>query len=421
MNKNLPLIIIDHLSQGHKPNFEIHWNFYLTGLIQGCGEVYLNTDYHKWIYNININIFFENNDIVLVHTLRQKIGYGKIKKSQELKKISYFVDDPKGILKIYELTKNKLVGLNLLNTSIKFKTPSWSLIRQDNEIKLGYKNNSEMYQVLKLQYEEINHVNHNLNSILPKKVQIVHKSSSTGIYKSFSHVSHYWLSGFLDANLGKKHIKLNFKSQNTNINCISETYLRSLNLSSTYLVCQIRFELNIINKSYLTLTLLKELFGLSLTNINYLFSPINIKIRNIEINRRIYLYHFNTCVSKMSYYKLDFKDLPSQISARFKQINFGSEIMDNPQLNICQDLNNLLNKYMSTKPGLYPRFTSSFILYFPNAKLSKLIQHLDNCPLLSYKFTKCLKLRKIYRICQRKEILHQNGVLKILSLWNTLY
>ena len=225
MNKNLPLIIIDHLNQGSKYKFEIHWNFYLTGLIQGCGKVYLNPDYNKWIHNIYINLNFENNDIVLIHKLRQKIGYGKIKKSQEFKKISYFVEDPKGIIKIYELTKNKLVGLNGLNPSIKFKIPIITIMDETMQ-KFWYKKSNQIYQD-----EEIYRINHILNSILPKKVQIINKSPNIDRFKSFSHVSHYWLSGFLDANLDKKHMKLNFKSMNPLINCISEYFLRLLNFN----------------------------------------------------------------------------------------------------------------------------------------------------------------------------------------------
>lgn len=54
---------------------------------------------------------------------------------------------------------------------------------------------------------------------------------------------------------------------------------------------------------------------------------------------------------------------------------------------------------------------------FPNKKIRRLIWQLDNYPLISSKFIKYLKYRKIYRICQRKEHLKKTGLIKILSLW----
>ena len=117
---------------------------------------------------------------------------------------------------------------------------------------------------------------------------------------------------------------------------------------------------------------------------------------------------------------IDFKDLSSQISPELKKFYWEHLSPNHKQFNIKEGINNLLNKSMLKSLSLFPGFTFSLILYFPNAKLRKFLKHLDNFPILSYKFTNFLKLRKIYRICQRKEVFHQRGVLKILSLWNTI-
>jgi hypothetical protein len=54
---------------------------------------------------------------------------------------------------------------------------------------------------------------------------------------------------------------------------------------------------------------------------------------------------------------------------------------------------------------------------FPDIKIRWIFWQLDKYPLISSKFIKYLKFRKIYRICQRKEHLTKTGLIKILSLW----
>jgi hypothetical protein len=54
---------------------------------------------------------------------------------------------------------------------------------------------------------------------------------------------------------------------------------------------------------------------------------------------------------------------------------------------------------------------------FPDISIRRILWQLDKYPLISSKFIKYLKFRKIYRICQRKEHLTKTGLIKILSLW----
>lgn len=66
----------------------------------------------------------------------------------------------------------------------------------------------------------------------------------------------------------------------------------------------------------------------------------------------------------------------------------------------------------------YSTITMFSRFYFPDIKLTKFLIHLDSYHLLSHKFIHYLKFRKIYRICQRKEILSKKGLLKIFSIWS---
>ena len=54
---------------------------------------------------------------------------------------------------------------------------------------------------------------------------------------------------------------------------------------------------------------------------------------------------------------------------------------------------------------------------FPDISIRRIFWQLDKYPLISSKFIKYLKFRKIYRVCQRKEHLTKTGLIKILSLW----
>ena len=56
LNKNFPLLITNHFNTVPKYNLLKHWIFYLTGLIQSCGEIYLASTFDKWDLKININI-----------------------------------------------------------------------------------------------------------------------------------------------------------------------------------------------------------------------------------------------------------------------------------------------------------------------------------------------------------------------------
>ena len=70
-----------------------------------------------------------------------------------------------------------------------------------------------------------------------------------------------------------------------------------------------------------------------------------------------------------------------------------------------------------TPPATAPAPSCRLKAPFPDISIRWIFWQLDKYPLISSKFIKYLKLRKIYRICQRKEHLTKTGLIKILSLW----
>jgi hypothetical protein len=358
-NKNLSLILINHLISNHKPDYKLSWFFYLSGIIQGFSKISYFPSSNRWISFIDINIYFDLNDISLIYTLKHMIGSGSIQIDKILNKINYSISNPKGVLKIYELTKNKFIfkQLNLLSLSKYGPLLNEDIIKLN--LILNYKNYSYNYN------------NNNTNYLFN-----LHYSNF--FQSNFKHNSHYWFSGFLDTSLSNNNLKLNFKSINYLID-FSKINLLNFNLL---------FELYFINKSYLTLKFLNEFFGISLINLNYYSYDFNIKIHKIEINLRLY-----------------------------KNINKSFIDYNNNILNI----NKYWNKKYLIKNELISLYNYSLSLNFTHLKLIKLLKHLDTYSLLSYKFIKYLKLRKIYRISQRKENLNKKNFLKILSLWNLGY
>jgi hypothetical protein len=408
--KNLPLIIINHLKSHYKPTTKLNWNYYLTGLIQGCGEVSLIANLDKLGYIIKINL--EIKDIMLIQTLREIIGLGKIHRYDNMALINYSIVEPKGLIKIYELTKNKffLTNLNDLNNHNHLNTHNHMdhvLSTWSPDIK--YYDLVEFYprgMVENIPCSECSESTHfsNPNHYGPYRPTFIKPQVNTG-----SLISHYWVSGVLDANIRKGQMQLNLKalylgmSEKENIR-LNRTKQPGL---SKYLMSQIMFEIDIINTSYLTLTKTNQIFGLYLVNINY-FIGINIKIHPIDTHLRSYT-NIDNFMSSTNYTSLE----------NYEVAKLNQYLDETLKDGLPKGLSNkVLNYYkFNARKEMNGIFASHFKFSFPSGNLIKLLNHLDNYPLLSYKFTKFLKFRKIYRICQRKEHLHKSGILKILNLW----
>jgi len=423
--KNLPLIIINHLKSQHKPTNKLNWNYYLTGLIQVCGKVSLIASFDKLGYTIDISL--EINDITLTHTLREIIGFGKIQRYDHIALITYSIVEPRGLIKIYELTKNKfsLTNLNYSNNHNPFNTINHIVTKRARGLPYYIKYwypidfNSRGMAGGMLSSPGCNEFSH-----FYKPCWYAYQHTDIQPLLNYETISHYWVSGVLGANLRKGQMQLNLKalypitkpltyySENlSNIGdlglVMSEKENKRLNRtkhgSGKYLMSQILFEIDLINTSYLTLTKVNQIFGLSLVNLNY-FIKINIKIHPIDTHIPSYIN--NTMTSINSYQSLD---------------NYG----ENKYLNVALKYgvpkgftNKMLNYYkVNARKEMSRIFASHLKFSFPSVNLIKLLNHLDNYPLLSYKFPKFLKFRKIYRICQRKEHLHKSGLLKLLNLW----
>jgi len=72
-NRNLPLIITDHLISDHKPTTG-GFSFYLAGLVQGCGI----------IENSGLTLKIPGIERSLAYYLKKKLGYGEIEEIDEI-------------------------------------------------------------------------------------------------------------------------------------------------------------------------------------------------------------------------------------------------------------------------------------------------------------------------------------------------
>jgi len=374
--KNLPLILRNHLKSQYKPTNKLNWNYYLTGLIQGCGKVSLISNFDKLGYTIDISLEF--NDIMLIHSLRDIIGYGKIQRYTHIALINYSIIEPKGLIKLYELTKNKFSLTNLNYSTFPSPLNNLNHLVMPHASVFPYSFKSwkpmDLSQMVSTDSKELTHKPWNDGTLYADIKPLL----------NYEIISHYWVSGVLDANIRKGHMQLNIKALYPLTENISDLGLeKEKHGSGKYLMSQIMFEIDLINSSYLTLTKVSQIFGLSLVNLNF-FRIINFKIHPIDTHIRSYLHN-------------------SISEARKDGLSQGFKV---------------LNYYKENKQSAMNRIFASHLKFsFPNVNLIKLLNHLDNYPLLTYKFPKFLKFRKIYRICQRKEHFHKSGLLKLLHLW----
>lgn len=99
----------------------------------------------------------------------------------------------------------------------------------------------------------------------------------------------------------------------------------------------------------------------------------------------------------------------------FTSIFFEFHLYDNNYYNLL-----LINKFFKGKIIFINR-TYKLILKFPFGvnEILFIIQYLNNYPFLTSKYSNYLKLRKIYRICQRKENYYHKGLLSIFQICNS--
>ena len=101
MKTTIPLIILDHIKDGNKPQSMYDFNSYLTGFIQNNSKISIVSNYTQWINKINIIIIYNLKEIPMIMYLHRILGIGKIKILSSLNNgISYNITQTSEILKL---------------------------------------------------------------------------------------------------------------------------------------------------------------------------------------------------------------------------------------------------------------------------------------------------------------------------------
>jgi hypothetical protein len=357
LNKNLLLLLTNHLNTFSKYVIQSHWTLYLTGLIQSCGGVYFSQLVDGWILNIKFNLQADIIDGFNFIKLQKFLKFKGFTYNIDLNKVIYSIQASQDIVKLYDFTLYKF------HQPMPDKT---KLITQGQ-----YKLESTLNIYLLKKFNQLNneYINTNLDGVV--------KFSLFRDYTVRRTISHYWLTGLLEGLLKKKDIIINLQSTNQIVSSIHNPFR----------LCNIEY--SILLGTYdkiLLIFILTEIFGINYTYVNYLSGRLVNNLRSREINYR------NINLTR----NINFET--GNNSYKFKKT-----------LSHANDVNVEIKVYTYTL----------LCTEFPNKNLIKFINHLDNYPLLSYKYIIYYKFRKIYRICQRKEYINKKGFLKILNIWFT--
>ena len=103
--------ISDHLKSKNKPQNDNDFGYYLTGLIEGAGN----------IESRKIEIRFPLSEISTAYSLKKQIGYGKVQINKNEELVLFVVNNSAGLEKIFSLINGKLLGQEKINQLIKNK------------------------------------------------------------------------------------------------------------------------------------------------------------------------------------------------------------------------------------------------------------------------------------------------------------
>jgi hypothetical protein len=95
----------------HSHSQSINFNYYLAGLIEGDGYIYIpqnSRDNKNRLIYPSIQICFHAKDLPLALTLQNKLNEGSISKKKDKKAYIYTITNKKGLLKIINLINGKL-------------------------------------------------------------------------------------------------------------------------------------------------------------------------------------------------------------------------------------------------------------------------------------------------------------------------
>jgi hypothetical protein len=317
LNNNLPLIISDHLRRVHKPLNDVQYSYYLTGLIQGGGIWSPYIPYKK--FN-GLQLILQDINSGFISYLKKMLKFGDIRLFPLSSESTYSISDPKGLLNIYNLTKDKFEDCGL--------SPWWP----NFEYQWENKDINKDYYI----YEgDLINLHNSLSNNL-WGLSNIHPNTSSIRSQEFTLPYIYWITGFIDSVVPNTDFKLHLK-----------TYLHDYK-DNNELNTNIEYSILIRVWDEEPLLLISQVYGSSVSTLDPDFTP------------------------------------PPALHAGGYNL---------------------------------PYYYINLIFNFAELSLRTLFWHLDQSPLISSKYIQYIKMRKIYRICQRKEHLTKKGLLKILSIW----
>lgn len=108
ISKNLQ--ISDHLTKHTKPKTDEEFGYYLAGLIESSGNFGIN------IFEINFSI----KDISLAYFIKKQLGYGSVKKPQNLNSVKYVLKHSEGLKRLLNLVNGKFLTNKIISQLFKY-------------------------------------------------------------------------------------------------------------------------------------------------------------------------------------------------------------------------------------------------------------------------------------------------------------
>ena len=133
MTENVKAIQI-HNSKHLKPLSDIQFGHYLAGLIDGDGH---------FSSQQQLVIVFSSSDISLAYFLKERIGYGQIRKVKNKNAYLFIISKKDGVIKVINLINCKLRTLNKYNQVINniLNHQNYSNLKENIEFNLNCDNN----------------------------------------------------------------------------------------------------------------------------------------------------------------------------------------------------------------------------------------------------------------------------------------
>lgn len=417
-----------HVPRHLKPVSEDQFGHYLAGLIDGDGHFSTQQQ---------LVIVFNSLDVSLAYYVKERLGFGKVKKVKDKNAFILVIIARKSLEKVINLingkirTENKFnqIIINILNhdSYVEFKkTIQFRLNLNDdlnNHWLAGFSDADASFQIKVLNC--INKVEVRLNFQIDQKKEIIllliktflggnigyRKSQDTYTYSSSTYGTAKRIIKYFD-----------------NFNLQSRKHIDFLRWRKTYVrLCE---RLNLTHnpeKEYLSSLLVSRKFNKTIKNIN--LSPYNNRYYTTNIADSQY----SPAIGEPSLNKLNpfwvtgFSDGDSSFTVKFKKrMNLTWQILPVFQIGLNIKDKDIVYKiqYFFNGVGIVSFDHINNIVYYTINKIKELnlivIPHLDMYPLLSDKKIDYDLWVEIVKIIVSKNHLRQDGFFKILSLKRNL-